>query len=43
MADILAQIWLWVADSFEDRPVAALVCAAVFAALIAGAVVVLGP
>jgi hypothetical protein len=40
MADMLAQVWLWIADSFEDRPVVAILVALVFAALIAAAVVV---
>ena len=40
MADMLAQVWLWIADRFESRPVAAIITAVVFGALIAAAVVV---
>lgn len=42
MADMLAQIWLWMADAFEDRPAYAIGTVLVFAALIAGVVVVIG-
>jgi hypothetical protein len=42
MADLLAQMWLWIADAFEDRPAYAIGIAFVFAALIAGVVVVIG-
>lgn len=42
MADMLAQVWLWVADAFEGRPVAALLTALAFAALIGGAVFLVG-
>jgi hypothetical protein len=27
MADLLAQLWLWIADAFDDRPVAAVATA----------------
>lgn len=39
---MLAQMWLWVADAFENRPAYAIGTALVFAALIAGVVVVIG-
>lgn len=39
IADMLAQAWLWIADSFEDRPLVAMLLALAFAALIATAVV----
>jgi len=40
MADMLAQVWLWIADRLEGRPVAAIVVAVAFGALIAAAAVV---
>lgn len=42
MADLLAQVWLWMADAFEDRPAYAIGTALVCAALIAGVIVVIG-
>jgi hypothetical protein len=42
MADALAQIWLWIADEFEDRPVVAIGVLVAFALAIAGAVIVFG-
>jgi hypothetical protein len=42
MADLLAQMWLWMADAFEDRPAYAIGTALVFVALLAGVVVVMG-
>ena len=42
MADMLVQIWLWIADSFEKRPLAAIACAVLFAGLTAVAIAVLG-
>lgn len=38
MADMLAQVWLWIGDSFEGRPAAAIFVALAFAALVAAAV-----
>ena len=43
MADMLAQAWLWVAHSFENKRLAAFACAAGFACVVAAAVVVFGP
>lgn len=43
MADMLAQMWMWIADAFDDRPFAAVLCAAIVAALIAVVVVMVGP
>ena len=42
MADELAQIWLWTADEFEERPALAVVVLLGFALAIAGALIVLG-
>jgi hypothetical protein len=39
MPDMLAQVWLWIADSLENRPLVAILLALAFAALIAAAVV----
>lgn len=42
MADLLAQLWLWIADAFDDRPVAATATALAFFVLIGGAIAVFG-
>ena len=42
MADMLAQIWIWIADEFEGRPVLAVVTALAVAALIGGVVALIG-
>jgi hypothetical protein len=42
MADVLAQVWLWIADAFEGRPSAAIVTALAFFAFIGAAVAVFG-
>ena len=43
VADLLAQLWVWVADAFEDMPLMAITTALAFFALIGGAVAVFGP
>jgi hypothetical protein len=42
MADMLAQVWLWIANAFEDRSVLTIVIALAFAVLIGSAIAVLG-
>lgn len=39
---MLAQVWLWIADAFEGRPVLAIVTAVAFVVLIGSAIAVLG-
>jgi hypothetical protein len=42
MADALAQIRLWIADEFEERPVLAVAVRLAFATAIVGAVIAFG-
>lgn len=42
MADMFAQIWLWIADAWEDRPWVSLGVFSLFAALVVGSVLLFG-
>jgi len=42
LADVIADLWLWVADKVEGRPVLAVACAIGTAGLIAAAVAIFG-
>ena len=42
MADMFAQVWLWLANAWEDRPWVSLGVFLLFAALVAASVLVFG-
>jgi hypothetical protein len=42
LADAIADLWLWIADKFDGRPVLAVTCALVAGGFVAIAVAVFG-